>query len=112
MKRAILASCILLSGCYVDPNTGLVYSTPQYYPQGTQFHQTLVYHYQVSPPNPYYQAEPAHEQAPPAYQAPTEYRPPMASYEPSAEAYNACAARNAERYRYQQPTEDCGVYAR
>jgi hypothetical protein len=50
MKRIALASCILLSVCYMDPNTGYIYPAQQY-PQ----RQVLVYHYQVPPPNPYYQ---------------------------------------------------------
>jgi len=94
MKRTLLASCVLLSGCYVDPNTGLVYSTPQY-----QYQSVAVYHYQVPPPNPYYQAR----QDQPYYQ---EWR------QSAEEQYNQCVARDQERRMYQQPLEDCGGYFR
>lgn len=95
MKRTSVALCIMLGGCYATP-TGLMY-----YPQETQFHQELVYHYQVPPPNPY-------------------YNPTTPTYDPPNRAYNDCVRRNAERYnfvdsenlKYQMPPEDCGVYMR
>lgn len=94
MKRTILASCILLSGCYVDPNTGYLYPAQQYQ------QQVLVYHYQVPPPNPYYQAR----QEQPYYHQ--EWR------QSAEEQYNQCVARDQERRMYQQPLEDCGAYFR
>ena len=89
MKRTLLASCILLSGCYVDPNTGYLYPAQQ------DQQQVLVYHYQVPPPNPYYQAR-------------QEWRQPASP----EEQYNQCVARDQERRMYQQPLEDCGAYFR
>jgi len=104
MKRTLLATCILLSGCYVDPNTGAVYSVPQSPQQ-----QIAVYHYQVPPPNPHYQGRQEWRQPEaPYYQARhEEWR--SASRE---EQYNQCVARDQERRMYQQPLEDCGGYFR
>ena len=104
MKRTLLASCILLSGCYVDPNTGEMYPAQQY-----RQRQVLVYHYQVPPPNPYYQGR---QEAPLSYY-PTqheEWRPPPPPPEVSSrlEQYNRCAAYNQER-NFQNPM-DCGAY--
>jgi hypothetical protein len=104
MKRIALAACILLSGCYIDPNTGRVYPAQQY-PQ----RQVLVYHYQVPPPNRYYQAN--HQdwrQQPPQYQG--EWRQPeaMPPASPRLDQYYACAESNQER-QFQQP-QNCGAY--
>ena len=102
MKRTLLATCILLSGCYVDPNTGLMYPAQQY-----RQRQVLVYHYQVPPPNPYYQGNQQWQQPEaPRYQG--EWRQPEAPYASRLDQYNACAASNQER-QFQQP-ENCGAY--
>jgi len=110
MKRTLLASCILLSGCYVDPNTGAVYSVPQY-PQ-----QVSVYHYQVPPPNPYYQARQQEWPQPEPYYQRQEWRQPEPIPPPAVasreERYNQCVARDQERRMYQQQLEDCGGYFR
>lgn len=105
MKRALLASCILLSGCYVDPNTGRLYPA-----QGYQQRQVLVYHYQVSPPNPYYQAShPEWQQSlAPAYRGEWHQPEAIAPPAPGLSQYYACAERNQER-QFQQP-QNCGAY--
>jgi hypothetical protein len=110
MKRTLLASCILLSGCYVDPNTGAVYSVPQYPQQ-----QIAVYHYQVPPPNPYYQARQQEWRQPEPYYQARQDQPYYQRQEwrhSAEEQYNQCVARDQERRMYQQPLEDCGGYFR
>ena len=107
MKRVMLASCILLSGCYVDPNTGRLYPAQGYqYPQ----RQVLVYHYQVPPPNPYYQASHQGWQQPEAPRYQEEWRPPeaMPPVTSRLNEYYACAESNQER-QFQQP-QNCGAY--